>query len=202
MNRDSGTDRANGGWLRRLVRPQHRHNSIKSDKSESSPTRKLRSGQFAPPSASQPKTNYQQPTHLNPANYPNYPNYPPLLNASEISTLRCGLTKKAEPPRARDVARPGACRTTRSNSRGWLRRLVRHQNSHNSIKPRDRKPDGSALARRKKPARALLKTNPNVCDFLKPRIFQADISPPRRRLPNHQNLYSNPSPKNRRSLGA
>src|ERR1035437_4150926 len=25
VNRDSGTDSANGGWLRRLVRPQHRH---------------------------------------------------------------------------------------------------------------------------------------------------------------------------------
>jgi hypothetical protein len=25
VNRDSGTDSANGGWLRRLVRPQCRH---------------------------------------------------------------------------------------------------------------------------------------------------------------------------------
>jgi hypothetical protein len=25
MDRDSGTDRAIGGWLRRLVRPRHRH---------------------------------------------------------------------------------------------------------------------------------------------------------------------------------
>ena len=25
MNRDSGTDSANGGWLRRLVRPRFRH---------------------------------------------------------------------------------------------------------------------------------------------------------------------------------
>ena len=67
------------------------------------------------------------------------------------------------------MARPGACRATRSNSRGWLRRLVRHQNPHHSIKPRERKPDGSALARRTKPARALLKTNQYVCDFLKPK---------------------------------
>ena len=28
VNRDSGTDSANGGWLRRLVRPQNRHNSL------------------------------------------------------------------------------------------------------------------------------------------------------------------------------
>jgi len=27
VNRDSGTDRANGGWLRRLVRPHQRANS-------------------------------------------------------------------------------------------------------------------------------------------------------------------------------
>jgi hypothetical protein len=29
VNRDSGTDRANGGWLRRLVRQQNIHDSIK-----------------------------------------------------------------------------------------------------------------------------------------------------------------------------
>jgi hypothetical protein len=36
VNRDSGTASANGGWLRRLVRPKHRHNSIKSGKSKRS----------------------------------------------------------------------------------------------------------------------------------------------------------------------
>jgi hypothetical protein len=51
----------------------------------------------------------------------------------------------------------------------WLRRLVRHQIAHNNLKPKERKPDGSALARRTKPARALLKTVQNVCDFLKPK---------------------------------
>ena len=30
VNRDSGTDSANGGWLRRLVRPQHHHNALKN----------------------------------------------------------------------------------------------------------------------------------------------------------------------------
>src|ERR1035441_1575847 len=30
VNRDSGTDSANGGWLRRLVRQQRRHNSNQS----------------------------------------------------------------------------------------------------------------------------------------------------------------------------
>jgi hypothetical protein len=28
VNRDSGTASANGGWLRRLVRPQNRHHKI------------------------------------------------------------------------------------------------------------------------------------------------------------------------------
>ncbi len=28
VNRDSGTDRANGGWLRRLVRPQRHNRSL------------------------------------------------------------------------------------------------------------------------------------------------------------------------------
>ena len=30
VNRDSGTDRANGGWLRRLVRPLVNHNKLNS----------------------------------------------------------------------------------------------------------------------------------------------------------------------------
>jgi len=29
VNRDSGTESANGGWLRRLVRQQYRHTKIK-----------------------------------------------------------------------------------------------------------------------------------------------------------------------------
>jgi hypothetical protein len=41
VNRDSGTDRANGGWLRRLVRHQRREIHNKSGKSKRSPIGKL-----------------------------------------------------------------------------------------------------------------------------------------------------------------
>jgi hypothetical protein len=34
VNRDSGTESANGGWLRRLVRPQNRHNLFRRRKSK------------------------------------------------------------------------------------------------------------------------------------------------------------------------
>ena len=37
------------------------------------------------------------------------------------------LTKKAEPPRTYDTHQPKPSRTTRSDTRGWLRRLVRAQ---------------------------------------------------------------------------
>jgi hypothetical protein len=38
-----------------------------------------------------------------------------------------------------------------SANAGWLRRLVRHQNPHHSIKPREREPSAQNLTRRSKP---------------------------------------------------
>ena len=55
----------------------------------------------------------------------NYSNYRLLLNASTISTLRCGLTKKAEPPPNDDIRQPAASRQIQARVGGWLRRLVR-----------------------------------------------------------------------------
>ena len=46
--------------------------------------------------------------------------------------MRIGLTKKAEPRRICDVNRDSG---TERATRRWLRRLVRHQNPHNKLKP-------------------------------------------------------------------
>ena len=46
--------------------------------------------------------------------------------------VRIGLTKKAEPRRICDVNRDSG---TERATRRWLRRLVRHQNPHNKLKP-------------------------------------------------------------------
>src|SRR5476651_1607045 len=43
------------------------------------------------------------------------------------SSVRSGLTKKAEPPPTRDVNRDSG---TASANGGWLRRLVRHRGTH------------------------------------------------------------------------
>ena len=44
-----------------------------------------------------------------------------------IFIAQSSLTKKAEPPRTYDSRQPKPSRTTASDTRGWLRRLVRHR---------------------------------------------------------------------------
>jgi len=69
------------------------------------------------------------------------------------------LTKKAEPPANRDFREPAACRETESANAGWLRRLVRQQNIHDSIKPVNRKPTDSNLLAARNRRELLFKTN-------------------------------------------
>jgi hypothetical protein len=68
----------------------------------------------------------------------------------------CRLTKKAEPPPTRGVNRDSG---TASANGGWLRRLVRQQNIHDSIKPVNRKPTGSNLLAARNRRELLFKTN-------------------------------------------
>jgi hypothetical protein len=83
-----------------------------------------------------------------------------------------GLTKKAEPPPTGDVNRDSG---TDSANGGWLRRLVRplavFQSKHHKIKRRN---DGSAFARRAKPARA--KTNQLIRSLLIEMLLSAIIA--------------------------
>src|ERR1039457_316137 len=90
--RASGTQDSNPGWLQRMVRPHKRHNSKWLCKSKRTPIRKLRSGQFAPPSASQPQTNYQQSTHL----HPRTTRTTRHEKTHRTQSSSCGLTMKAD----------------------------------------------------------------------------------------------------------
>jgi hypothetical protein len=67
VNRDSGTASANGGWLRRLVRPHQRHNSNKSGEPKCSKINWLKIF-WRVNKRSQNLTNCRNLTHLKSAN--------------------------------------------------------------------------------------------------------------------------------------
>src|ERR1035437_3609394 len=79
-----------------------------------------------------------------------------VVNLKSVINARCRLTKKAEPPPARDVNRDSG---TESANGGWLRRLVRPHNRHNSIIIRKQSPPNHPtlphLPAADKPARAV-----------------------------------------------
>src|ERR1035437_4255539 len=123
--------------------------------------------------------------------------------ASQTSSVKIkkrgsGLTKKAESPPTNGVNRDSG--TTSANG-GWLRRLVRHQNPHNSQKPVIANLSAQSCSRLESGASFLFKAR-NFRLPAQTKICQTEISPHRRQLPNHQKLISKSSPNLRRSLDA
>jgi hypothetical protein len=116
VNRDSGTDSANGGWLRRLVRPlagfQSKHHKIKRRKDGSALARRAK---LARAKTIQTTSNLLIEMLLLPV-------IASQTNSVKIKKRGSGLTKKAEPPPTRGVNRDSG---TASANGGWLRRLVR-----------------------------------------------------------------------------
>ena len=125
VNRDSGTDSANGGWLRRLVRPRYCHKSKITQASASlSLSQRTSSVCKFGTQKSRDQESYQRTASRACQAHTSRLSCCWLVWSASWSMRSSGLTKKAEPPPTCDVNRDSG--TDRANG-GWLRRLVRHQ---------------------------------------------------------------------------
>ena len=150
VNRDSGTDSANGGWLRRLVRRRQVQLSPPIRIVNLAGSQLKRSGALNPrhcchslscPANARPLAGVRSmsatATRLCPMNQRDIPlsclcartqtgNTASAQTGNDMSGVKismrwqCRLTKKAEPPPTRDVNRDSG---TDSANGGWLRRL-------------------------------------------------------------------------------
>src|ERR1019366_4463153 len=201
VNRDSGTDSANGGWLRRLVRQQNIHDSIKPVNRKpigcillaARNRRELLFKAIQPTAANsnqnspanyQPAPAHRQLPNQKPNQKPNHQKTPPRNPTKKPPATLCCLTKKAEPPPTRDVNRDSG---TDSANGGWLRRLVRQQNIHDSIKPVNRKPIGCILLAARNRRELLFKAiQPTAANSNQNSPANYQPAPAHRQLPNQK----------------
>ena len=135
VNRDSGTDSANGGWLQRLVRRQHRHNSKDMMRNQLGLLGSLSKANAPYPKAAANMTSatmcvaiLSPPMLMFLGIRKTNKNANPKMRMPQIRLIvfiksRCRLTYEAEPPPTCGVNRDSG---TDSANGGWLRRLVRH----------------------------------------------------------------------------
>ena len=106
----------------------------------------------------------------------------------------CGLTKKAEPPPTCDVNRDSG---TDSANGGWLRRLVRHQNPHNSQKPVIANPSAASCSPLETGASFLFKANqPTTTNSNKNSPANYQPAPAHRQLTNQKPNHQKTPPRN------